>query len=226
MSDLIRQLSNATVEEENNIEEDGGEAVWLTSFGDLMSLLLVFFIILMSASNVSAIKYERMKNSFSGKTPENHIEISKVANNVRKKVKDMGIEQQVAVVEDIDHIDLILKDSLLFKSGKADLMKENRLILDQIIESLKELPDYARITIEGHTDDAPIHTNLFQSNWALSSARALAVLKEFERQKFPSKRLSIRGYGEFDPILPNRNEDGSPNLENRSLNRRVVIKIY
>ena len=87
-----------------------------------------------------------------------------------------------------------------------------------------EFRDYA-ITVEGHTDDTPIHTAQFPSNWELSTARAAAVVHFLLDQGIPARKLRAAGYADTFPKLPNRDADGNPIPENQAQNRRVVIKL-
>jgi len=112
-----------------------------------------------------------------------------------------------------------IDNSICFDSGSAILKKDVKHSLDKIAESLRDFPDN-NIQIEGHTDNVPIHTVRFPSNWELSAARALAVLRYLENRKIlDPQRLSAVGYGQYHPIVPN------VTAENRRLNRRVDIVI-
>ena len=84
--------------------------------------------------------------------------------------------------------------------------------------------DY-QITIEGHTDDAPISTAQFPSNWELSTARASAVVHYFLEQGIAAQKLRAAGYADTFPVAPNRDSAGKPIPENQARNRRVVIKL-
>ncbi len=109
-------------------------------------------------------------------------------------------------------------ESALFASGQADLGAPARETLDRIAQEIRDLPN--QIRVEGHTDDRPITTSRFPSNWELSSARATAVVRYFiDAHALTPDRVSALGYGEFRPLLPN----DTP--ENRAKNRRVDIVI-
>jgi len=120
-----------------------------------------------------------------------------------------------------------IQDRALFDSGKAEINKYNTVILDKISDLLKDY-DYP-IAIEGHTDNQPIGSELkkkFETNWELSAARAVNVLRYFvEEQDFPPDKISAAGYGEFRPVAPNTRPDGTPDIAGRTKNRRVDIVI-
>jgi chemotaxis protein MotB len=112
-----------------------------------------------------------------------------------------------------------IDNSILFDSGKAEVKEGVKKSLSKIAVALNDFPEN-NIQIEGHTDDVPIHTARFPSNWELSAARALAVLRFFvDKTDVDPRRLSAVGLGEYHPLVPN----DSP--ENRRLNRRVDIVI-
>ena len=112
-------------------------------------------------------------------------------------------------------IELEMNSQLLFLSGEAELSAKAVPVLRKIAEVIRRMPNV--INIEGHTDDVPIDTIEFPSNWDLSSARATTVVREFIRNGISPKRLSAVGYGEFHPVADNNN------IEGRNKNRRVVL---
>jgi len=112
-------------------------------------------------------------------------------------------------------IELEMNSELLFLSGEAELSSKAIPVLKKVAEVVRIMPNV--INIEGHTDNIPIDTVEFPSNWDLSSARATSVVREFVQNGISPKRLSAVGYGEFHPIADNNN------IEGRFKNRRVVL---
>ena len=112
-------------------------------------------------------------------------------------------------------IELEMNSELLFLSGEAELSVKAVPVLKKIAEVVRRMPNV--INIEGHTDNVPIDTIEFPSNWDLSSARATTVVREFVKNGISPKRLSAVGYGEFHPVADNNNDEG------RNKNRRVVL---
>ncbi len=124
-----------------------------------------------------------------------------------------------------DRITTIVFDSTaLFGRASATLNSSGKVILQEVVGDLKseEYRDYA-VTIEGHTDDAPISTAQFPSNWELSTARAAAVVRFFVEQGVSAQRLRAAGYADTRPLQPNRDAAGMEIPENQAQNRRVVI---
>ena len=121
---------------------------------------------------------------------------------------------------------LQINSAAFFGSGNAVLSEPGKAILRDVAVTLKSA-EYAsyRIAVEGHTDDSPINTVQFQSNWELSTARAAAVVRFFLEQAIPAARLTAAGYADTFPVAPNRTVDGAVIPENQARNRRVVIKL-
>ncbi len=126
-----------------------------------------------------------------------------------------------------DYIDIIeqerglvisIKDTLLFPSGSDELNPQAKVVIQQLGKALNQVPNQLRV--EGHTDDLAINTEQFPSNWELSVARATTVLHVLQKDVgINAARLSVAGYGEYKPLVPNTN------AANRSKNRRVDIVI-
>lgn len=126
------------------------------------------------------------------------------------------VESQLVGINKHDFwVELEMNSELLFASGKAELSSKAIPVLEKVAEVVRNVPNV--INIEGYTDDVPISTGIYPSNWDLSSARATSVVKELIKNNIPPIRLSAVGYGEFHPIADNTSEEG------RFKNRRVVL---
>ena len=143
---------------------------------------------------------------------------SQTYEEVKEFVEKNDLSSTVSITEDERGVILQMKDSILFETGKADLKADSKELLDKISILTATLPN--SIIIEGHTDNVPIKTPEFDSNWELSSMRATRVLRYFTEQKQQNpSRFSAVGYGETKPIVPNTT------VENKAQNRRVNILI-
>jgi chemotaxis protein MotB len=218
---------------------------WLTTFNDLVTLLMVFFVLLFTMSSIDSVKMSDFQNALQsglGVLKEGQ----KVAIQVQKVIpfKDManiktqdeggheikGIQvmhnkiKQVAQNLDFDieffyteqgaHISL--EDTLLFNTGKSEINAEGLKCLNKIASFIRKI-SYP-IRVEGHTDNVPIKNKQFSSNWELSTARAVNVVKYLiDCCKIAPHRFSAVGYGESRPIFPNNSPEG------RAKNRRVEI---
>lgn len=131
---------------------------------------------------------------------------------------ERGFSSNIVILEQERGLVISLKDTLLFPKGSAVLTPQAREIIYEVGKSLKEVPNFIRI--EGHTDNLPIHTAQFPSNWELSVLRATNVTQMLIRgNDIPPERISATGYSEYRPLVPNNSE------LNRSMNRRVDIVI-
>ena len=128
------------------------------------------------------------------------------------------IDQDLAEINsDANWINIVLKSALLFPSGSDSLNSESQPLMEEVAKHLNS--NRQLILVHGHTDDIPINTEQFPSNWELSSARGVAVVRKLQRLNVQPNRLSVEGHGEYRPIADNSTEKG------RRENRRVVIAI-
>lgn len=256
-------------------EKDNADR-WLLTYSDLITLLMVFFVVLYSMSQIDANKFKAVANSlsvalgggaaakidvgaspsgpslFDTGNPQSHNPQTGPSNELNKTVnannagqanpqgqgnsdaENMTIEEikakldkfaadnkiQTQLVSSIEERGLVIsiQETLLFESGSAEVTPRAREILDKITTVLASAPNY--IKVEGHTDNLPINTNQFPSNWELSVLRATHVLHIMAAPGTISPdRLSAAGYGEYRPLASNSTEAG------RARNRRVDLVI-
>ena len=174
---------------------------WLVNYADLMTELVCFFVILYA---LSAALNKNIQNA---------------AEQV-KAMMDKG-QMQGEVKIDKDGLKISIQEQgqmAFFESGKADLTPEMISLMGKITPVLRKLVDTNEVIVEGYTDDIPIKTAQFNSNWDLSTARATSVVKYLVKDMgFPPEKMAAIGYGEFRPITPNTN------MLSRQKNRRVVF---
>ncbi|MCX7667909.1 MAG: flagellar motor protein MotB [Atribacterota bacterium] len=228
-------------------ETPPGAPLWALSYGDFMSLLLCTFVLLFAFSTIDVARFKEVIFSLQGALgvleggprvlmpselpvprPPSQISPSTVVpmklaglmKEIEKKLVKEGRIEKDKVNFKIDERGLVITflDNVFFDLGKADLRTEMLPVLDALAESLRGIENHVRI--EGHTCNLPINTPRFPSNWELSAARAIAVLRYFiEAKGISPQRLIAVGYGEYQPLVPNDSE------ENRRKNRRVEIVI-
>lgn len=234
---------NAISEITDDDQDQGGG--WLVTFADMVTLLLAFFIILYSFSNMDAIKFKKAMASiqttlhgdyayqFGVETPQEipqeippEIEVEtpqpkKVKTEVEIILEDLselihqkGMEKELELNLKADKILIRIKNQLVFRSGSAALNPAAFSIFDDIMSIVDEYPSYM-VNIKGHTDNIPIATLQFPSNWELSAIRATTVLRYFIHKGFSPLRITATGYGDVLPLAVN------DSVENRALNRRV-----
>ncbi len=224
-------------EEHDNIER------WLLTYSDLITLMMAFFTILFAMAQVDAAKFKTLSQSLSmafgakgasggsnmltnfqgtGVKPpsisimtENN-QFNDVMKLIQQYTSKAGISKSVQASIQERGLVLNLADTVLFESGKADLSPRAQAILDHLAAIL--FSTGRMIRVEGHTDNVPINTARYRSNWQLSTDRATNVIM-YWISKHPDvgPRLSAGGYGEFRPIASNQTPEG------KTKNRRVEI---
>jgi chemotaxis protein MotB len=142
-------------------------------------------------------------------------QLNQVSDKLEETLEPFIDDKLVSVKRNDYWIELEMNSELLFLSGEATLSKKAQPVLKKIAEVINALPN--AVNVEGHTDNIPIGTLKFPSNWDLSSARATSVVQEFVKEGINPIRLSAIGYGEFHPIGDNKIEEG------RFKNRRVTL---
>ncbi|MBS3964212.1 MAG: flagellar motor protein MotD [Methylomonas sp.] len=141
--------------------------------------------------------------------------LSEVSEEFQRALKPFVESELVGIKKHDFWVELEMNSELLFASGKAELSSKASPVLQKVAEVVRDVPNV--INVEGYTDNIPIATGLYPSNWDLSSARATSVVKALVKNGIPPERLSAVGYGEFHPIADNATEEG------RFKNRRVVL---
>ncbi len=217
--------------------DGGGGLRWLLTYADMITLLLVFFIILYASSKTDAKKYTDTVSSIRvafgvplsprpivrvGDGGETLLPFPDMVGRLAQQLSAHLEEEITAGSVEIEQTDtgvvLRLQGAVLFDVGNATLSSEAKRILDTVAPALLTLPN--AIEVEGHTDTLPIRSPSFPSNWDLSVGRATAVIRYLvEAHRFPPARLSARGLADTQPLEPNDPVQGNPR------NRRVEVHV-
>ena len=209
------------------INKEEGEGPWLVSYADMMTLLMGFFALMASMSKPDQKQMEIVKQSavkqFGGHYEQPYKQLEQ---NLKKVIASNGLDKQVQVEASYDGVTMTFTGTLFFDSGDYKVKPEAVSIVTKLASTIQKEAKNYDIKVEGHTDDAPITHPIISSNWELSGIRAARIAQVFETQGFQKKQLTLMGWGETKPVAPNENPDGSANAENRTKNRRVVIKVY
>jgi chemotaxis protein MotB len=202
---------------------------WLLSYADMITLLMAFFIVLVSMSTIDKNKYEQVQKGMAKDIGlrETTTPLQDLSSQLLGQVAGAGVEDSVDVGRDDKGVVLNLASGTMFKPSSADVRPEMMPLLKEISETLK-LERFAnyQIEIQGHTDDTPVHTPQFPSNWDLSAARALSTLKVMTSMGVPSSRMKIAALADTAPRVPNHSDTGRPYPENQAINRRVEVHIF
>lgn len=218
-------------------DEHANHERWLLTYADLITLLLGLFVILYAMSKIDAARYAEMISALSGVFGGSRSSIvqgnsgvvdmpsamlkterEKIAEELQNVLHRDLANRLASVTSDERGVTVHLLEELLFASGSAQLKKNSLTTLDTLAAVLKTLAN--EIRVEGHTDNVPIRTVFFPSNWHLSVARAVnAGFYLIDQHGINPERVSVVGYAEYRPLVSNTTP------ENRSRNRRVDIVI-
>lgn len=224
-------------------EEHENTERWLLTYSDLITLLMIFFVVMYALSNIDADKYKKITASLSvafgnGKSiignddsvsidenaakidtqPVEENKLEEVKKEVDSYLKQNGMSSTVSTNIDDRGLVVSINDTVFFDSGSADIKPDSEKKLVDIAKILNQVGNYIRV--EGHTDNIPISNSRYHSNWQLSVDRAANVTELLIADAgIPPEKMSAVGYGEFRPVADNSTEAG------RSKNRRVDIII-
>lgn len=216
-----------------------GAPAWMTTFADLVTLLLTFFVLLLSMANMEEVKFTEasasIRNAFGAHslpapskfsipiipsppvskfTPIQNEMAAKVYKRIQSQLKSDNIPEEVELIKkEDDTIILRINDTILFKKGSSTVSPTAYPTLRNLADIIRPLP--MRLRIEGHTDSTPVSKRKI-GNWNLSTDRAVSIMRFFKRGNLlPLDRMSAIGYGADRPIFPNTSET------NMAKNRRV-----
>jgi len=218
-----------------------GAPEWMATFSDMMTLLMCFFVMLISMSSFEINKYRDVVMSLKGAmgvmvSPNNvmvrrEVQFARVggrkqylkraasmAKKITATIKEYKLSSAVQVDLLKNGLAIRITDPVLFDPGSAKLKESAKPFLKRIAMLLVEA-EGTPIRVEGHTDNTPIRTEKYPSNWELAAARACSVVRFFASVGVNPYRMSAVSYGEYKPLVPNN----SP--QNRAKNRRIEIFI-
>ncbi|WP_043115033.1 flagellar motor protein MotD [Solimonas soli] len=259
-------------------EEHVNHEAWAIPYGDLLTLLLAFFVVMYAVSSVNEGRYRVLADSLSqafggppkslrpiqlGERPQKGTRadavfftpdmrgfeqdparlqedrsgtrvggheadggapqaaaapaLQRMADAVQSAMQDLIRQNQVIVRRNTHSLEIEIRADILFASGVSQLAPQAAPVLRRLAGALREFPNALRI--EGHTDNVPIATSVFPSNWELSAARAASVVHLFMESGVAPTRMSVAGFGEYRPIADNATAEG------RNRNRRVLIVV-
>lgn len=217
-------------------EPVGDDEDWLATYADMVTLLMAFFVILYAMSDIRPSDFSEIRagiiQSLGGKDT-NRGEGSQEQLAFQEAVKTMEIaltayttNGTTRVFEDATGIQVEFDSSDMYVPGSARIRDSAVPALGAVARMIRKLPKNSySVEIEGHTDDVPISTIRYPSNWELSAARATGVLRFFEGQSLPTQVMRAVAYADSRPKRPNLDKDGNPVPLHRSMNRRIVVKI-
>jgi chemotaxis protein MotB len=196
----------------------------------MITLLLAFFAVLIAVSYVDLNLWEQMKQGLRSeinKQENVQTPLAEVKKDLDEKLAEEREAELVDIILDREGIKLFFNSSSFYNSGEANLLPTGQQIIDKVTQAMNDLGYYKfKVDVEGHSDNVPINTPVYPSNWELSVARASGVVKYFIQEGIEPERIKASGYADTKPIVPHVDEAGNDIVENRALNRRIVIRIY
>ena len=213
-------------------KQPAGAPMWMVTFSDMVTLLLTFFVLLLSMASMDRIKFQAASESISSAfgvgvlsstmtadsarpqvvsfSPVNDDFTSRVYRRIKTRLRELKLNKKIKLVKDRGAVVLRIDESILFASGQKTLSPEAQPVLRRVAELVRPLP--LKLKVEGHTDNRGNELD----NWNLSVERAVAVLRFLaENRLVPLDRMAATGYGSQKPLFPNNSE------RERALNRRV-----
>jgi len=218
--------------------------LWYVTFADLSTLMLTFFVLLLSFANFDLIMFRDMLGSVKDAFGVTEEKVGKVVpylsgeesfESGKKKAKEISAEEKAELMSEAEKMESLLKDSELrenttifvqkneivvrvdggvfFKSGTAEINKASLKLLNNLAEIIVRSKYY--LTVEGHTDNIPIKTDVYPSNWELSGVRSTTILRYLVKKGVDVDRLRAIGLSDTHPVMDNESPEG------RSKNRRV-----
>ena len=222
------RVKKVVVEDDN---DEGGANDWLATYSDMITLLMAFFVIFFSASKVDMQLFEELKNGFvSDKlNTTTGSPLTMLYNQLDSTFDNSANDNpRVDIEKNYRGINILLGSESLFSSGEANLTRAGRQTIDELCLSLDSIVGRYNLTmdIEGHTDDTPIRSFRFPSNWELSSARAATVLRQMIENGLPPENSRAIGFADVKPTVKPFDEEGNYVKGSREKNRRVEIIIH
>jgi len=214
---------------ENDIESNSDDS-WMISYIDVFVLMSTVFVMLLMLSRAELAESVAQHAQPS---EEQIVDVSDLAlgvlntasktqnanwlEDISASIKENGLGELVTLIKDSDFTELAIQSRVLFSSGTSELTRSGEDVLEKLVPVLKDSDGL--VFIEGHTDDNPISTSRFSSNWDLASARATEVLQFFVAEGVKKSRFRAVSYGDTKPLVENTSE------ANRQRNRRVSLMI-
>jgi chemotaxis protein MotB len=205
------------------VRSRSGNEGWLTSYADLITNLLIFFVLIITASEIQSGKMEQIIEQISQNRAVESLSSAKRA--VDSELEKQNLAENVSVTLTDSGLEIAFDSGVTFPSGQSTILQEMEEPLDKVLMVLKPYTDKYRVAIEGHTDEVPIRNDIYKSNWELSSARAMVIRERIEKLGVSGKMLRVEAYAEKKP-LEEKLGVGIARESFLAKHRRVVVRLY
>ena len=197
---------------------------WLLSYADLITNLLLFFVLFLSAAKLSKTKLQQIAKSVSGS--QSAASLESIQQEINQKIVENHLENMVRTDLSDEGLELSLSSGVVFDSGRAQIRPEWENALSGMLQVLASYADRYNFAVEGHTDNVPFAASGgFASNWELSCARAIVVRARLEGVGIDRRRIRVEAYADTKPI----SEAALVGLdfeERLARHRRVIVRVY
>lgn len=229
---ILDQLKSKT-----QFQTDPDQEGWMVSYADLITLLFIFFSVMLSISSISKAKMELLSHQFN---KNNTTSLTELKESIDTEIKKQNLQAGVSTAMTDEGLQVQFNERILFPLGEATLRPEGLGLLKQFAKILTGLNKDFHLAVEGHTDHRPIHTAAFPSNWELSSSRAVNVLHYLSENGVDEKKMVVRAYADTRPLADTEkaspqnqgtseviSNPGNPNSEDSiARNRRVNLLVF
>jgi chemotaxis protein MotB len=199
------------------------EEGWLLSYADLITNLLVFFAMLLGASEISRTRMQQIASELSGE--EAPASLASIQGEIDARIEAQGLQDMVRTDLTDEGLKLSLNSGLVFDSGSAVVRPEQEDVLSGMLKTLVPYGDRYAFAVEGHTDSTPFGDGNGRTNWHLSTDRANAVRTRLSAVGVGEDQIRVEGYADT-VALPESELEGLSESERLARHRRVIVKIY
>lgn len=186
--------------------------------------------VIVALSDLTKVKVTSISELYASSEPENEFistPIEEIKSQLETYLADEIAQNKLSITRDLNDLRIRFSSDELYQSGRINLQPSAFTLLDKVLSGLRIIRyDDFNIDVEGHTDNTPITSAAYPSNWELSTGRASKIVKYFSQNGIAPKRLKASGYADSRPRAPNEDALGNSLLKNKNLNRRVVIRLY
>jgi chemotaxis protein MotB len=198
---------------------------WLTSYADLITNLLIFFVLIISASSVETGRMEKIVQKISGETKPSSL--TEAQEKVVEALEQQHLLEHVEARLTNEGLEISLNAGVTFPSGQAVILPEMEEPLAKVLATLAPYGAKYKLAVEGHTDEVPIKSGQFKSNWELSSARAMQIRERVEQAGFNPKNIRVEAYADNKaPENTTKNPENISSEDQKARRRRVVLRLY
>jgi chemotaxis protein MotB len=211
----------------NTEVDDGNMDDWMSTYGDMITLLMCFFVLLLSISKPDMALWEDFRKGLRSVDQQVKTPLAEIKHDLDSLLENERGQKLVSIDLTKRGIEMQFASSTFYNAGSANINTSSVPMIDKVIQALNAIEYYRfNVDLEGHTDNVPINTAQFPSNWELSVGRATNIVRYMIDNEVDPDRLKAAGYADTRPLVPNIDSlSGEALKENQAKNRRILIRI-